>query len=120
LAPDVLDDRVEFPSAKEALVSISPMYRVYIGENGSITSFLVKHQEGAFAGSSLWPANASDWLSASSAPASNPIWRRCRTGFLHHDDSGQNNSSTLRPKGRPITDVVNTTLLKNKQWWIDD
>jgi prepilin-type N-terminal cleavage/methylation domain-containing protein len=120
LAPDVHDDRTDFPTAEAALGSMTPMYRVFIGKNGTVRSFYVKQEEGYLAGKPVWPANPADWLSTSSTAASNPVWTNCRIGWLHVANTGVNNATTLVPRGHPVFDVVNTTMLTRRQWWIDD
>jgi prepilin-type N-terminal cleavage/methylation domain-containing protein len=121
LAPDVLVDQRSFPNAQEALASMLPMVRVWIGTHGAVKVIPVRRREGAFAGSTLWPPTPATWLSTTGSSA-NPIWQRCRMGFLHATETRNPSQSPafLRPTGQPITDIVNTQLLTQRQWWIDE
>lgn len=120
LAPDARDDRTEFPDAKSALASMTPMFRVFIGRNGAIRTFYVRQVEGYLATKTVWPADPDDWLSTSASPAGNPVWANCRVGWLHAANTGVNNAQDLVPRGRPIADVVDPAMLSRRQWWIDE
>ncbi len=117
LAPDVLADQITFASAAEAVASITPMYRVFIGSSGVVRVIRVRHQEGAFAGRTMWPAAPGDWQATGAA---SPVWRECRLGWLHQPDA----SATLSEgqfvlRGSPVSDVINTQMIANRQWWLD-
>jgi prepilin-type N-terminal cleavage/methylation domain-containing protein len=117
LAPDALDDRTVFPSAADALASITPMFRVFVGVAGVIRVLPVHRREGAYAGQ-LWPADPADWLSTATTGA-NPVWSRCRLGELHVTDvASTSRTRSLPPLGTPVTTVVNTDMLRNKRWWM--
>jgi prepilin-type N-terminal cleavage/methylation domain-containing protein len=121
LAPDVLVDQRSFPTAQEALASMLPMVRVWVGTHGAVKVLPVRRREGAFAGRTLWPPTPDTWLSTTGSSA-NPIWQRCRMGFLHATETRNPSQSPafLRPTGQPITDIVNTQMLTQRQWWIDE
>lgn len=119
LAPDASDDRVAFPDAAEALRTLTPMYRVFVGSAGVIRVIRVRHQEAAFAGATLWPPAPATWLATANA-GTNPVWRDCRLGWLHQPDTaGASDEAKLVPRGTPISDVVNRQMLENRQWWLD-
>ncbi len=119
LAPDVDTDRTTFASAREAIDSITPAYRVFLGEFGTTEVIAVKHQEGYLDGRKTWPVVPGDWLDSTNA-GSNKVWQNCRLGWLHQANTLGNNSSSLLVRGRPINDVVSSGMLVRRVWWLDD
>jgi prepilin-type N-terminal cleavage/methylation domain-containing protein len=110
LAPDALDDQDTFASEQEALESISPMWRVFIGENGSIRAFPVAQRPGWPMTAATIPSTPADWLDAAW------VWKNCRYGYPH-DPTTNGEILVPTPIGRPITDVISTSMLCNKVWW---
>lgn len=118
LAPDASDDRTAYPDARAALASMLPMARVFVGAAGVIRVLPVQHREGAYDGR-LWPADPADWLSTA-ATGANPVWNRCRLGYLHAADAGSTAlSRPPTPVGTPVTTVVSSAMLARRQWWIE-
>lgn len=118
LAPDALDDRTQFADARTAIGSMLPMVRVFIGAAGVIRVLPVHHREGAYDGR-LWPQDPADWLSTD-ATGANPVWNRCRLGYLHAADAGPSSPSRPpAPVGMPVTTVVSSAMLTRRQWWIE-
>lgn len=113
LAPDVHADQTQFASAEDALDSITPAYRVFVGSGGSVDVLRVRRSEGALAGRTMWPQDPNDWLDQTK------VWANCRLGELHQVDTSSD-ARDLVPRGRPVTDLVNTRMLTQRQWWIDE
>jgi hypothetical protein len=114
LAPDTLDDRINYPTAKAALESMSPMWRVFISANGAVRTFPVAERSGYVsslkAANKAWPPNPSDWLDTATTTG-NTVYNRCRLGYL-------NVPGNTTPSGRPITDIVDPDMLSQRVWWI--
>lgn len=119
LAPDALEDRVEFPNAKEALASMMPMWRVFVGRNGVVQAFPVNQREGFLQGRTVWPATPGDWIATANS-VGNPVWSNCRIGWLHRADTGTANGGTLVARGQAITDVIESSMLQQRVWWLDE
>lgn len=130
LARDALDDRMGFATVKEAMDSITPMYRVELSRQGGIRTYRVKSmRDDAFlssvAGRSPWPSTPGYFSNAGSRAAFSSNFRY---GWLHEAvnhqgaplDLGSNNSppELLVPSGVPITDVVTPRMLTDKIWWL--
>jgi type II secretory pathway pseudopilin PulG len=121
LAPDVDRDQTSFASAREALRSMMPMYRVFISNGGTVQVVRVDEREGGLDGHTVWPTSSTVWDDVT-ATVANPIWQNCRAGYLHAVDSDPYNYLTtqLRPRGIPIVDQVNTRMLTQRIWWLDE
>lgn len=119
LARDASTDNTIFPDAKTALDSILPAYRVFVGRSGVVqVSRVQRRADGYLDGRTVWPPTPDVWIDASTS-SSNPLWRRCRTGFLHVDNP-QNDWNRLVPTGSPITTVVTERMLTDRIWWLDE
>jgi hypothetical protein len=119
LAPDVADDRTTFPSAKAALASMSPCWRVGISPLGIISVIPVMERDGYVAAlrdqGKTWPPSPADWLDASPI-ASNKIWFNCHLGLLHAPLGGWWNTSAA-PRGKPIVNILDPLMLSDRIWW---
>ena len=106
-------------AALEAMNSIDPAWRVFVGASGVVQVFRVQHRRSdawmTADGMSPWPSDPSLWLQTAN-DSTNTIWRRCRTGWLHTDE-GDADESLLRKAGEPIIDVLSPRMLTNKIWW---
>ena len=118
LAPDVLEDNTAFASAHEALNTLTPACRVYVGRNGSTAVVPVRVQATYPAERKFWPTAPADWLSTVSA-GTNPVWANCRLGWLHRADTS-NYTTPLVPRGSPIVDIVSPMMLTKRIWWLDE
>jgi len=120
LAPDVLDDRTTFPSAKAAIASMSPCWRVGISPLGIISVIPVMERDGYAAAlraqNKVWPPSPADWLDANPIASNNKIWDNCRLGILHVTIPGWWNSPG-KPRGMPITNILDPLMLTDRIWW---
>jgi prepilin-type N-terminal cleavage/methylation domain-containing protein len=119
LAPDAASDIHTFSSAAEVIAAITPAYRVFVGNWGSVRTIRVRNQP--LTGRTLWPAAADDWLSS----VSTGVWKNCRNGWLHAPASSTSSSvetpvSKLKPRGIPVIDLINEQILADRMWWIDE
>lgn len=112
MAPDSPDDNDRFGSAKEALASISPMYRVFISRLGETTVVPVSKSE-HFNGLSAFPANATWWRTVNNMRLYFPADRHVDGTVL-----GGSNQGLGVVQGRPITDFVTPTMLSERQVWM--
>lgn len=122
LAPDAQFDDNRFATVEEAMNSIDPCWRVFVGASGIVEVFRVQHQRtnGALGGRAVWPGSPSDWES-SSLTASNPVWLRCRTGWLHEPETSAE-ERLLKPVDgwEPITNLLTPRMMTDKIWWIEE
>lgn len=120
LAPDAIQDDDRFADVERAIDSIDPAWRVWVGRSGAIRVFRVqrRHSASFLAGRTVWPGDPNTWNDASMS-GSNPIWRRCRIGWLHADE-GSTEERKLVPTGEPIVDKVTGRMLTERIWWIDE
>jgi len=120
LAPDARDDRDHFPDERSALAGLTPMWRVYVGRNGVARALAVANPIGWLDGQTTWPGNPNVWAGPATT-ASDPLWRDCRLGWLHEPNTKDaGTGSPLKPRGRPITDVVCAPMLSQRVWWLDE
>jgi prepilin-type N-terminal cleavage/methylation domain-containing protein len=116
LAPDADRDGNAYPDARSALNSILPAYRVHVGRSGTVRVLRVQRRgDGYLDGHAVWPPSPAQWNVTASG---NPIWTRCRLGYLHAPES--TDSYALRPVGRPITGIVTERMLTERIWWFDE
>jgi prepilin-type N-terminal cleavage/methylation domain-containing protein len=118
LARDARSDTAVFPSAKDALDSILPAWRVFVGANGIVDLIYVQRRQDWPVSLPVWPANPGDWLDTGST-GTNAVWRNCRLGWLHTADTGNNTAAKLVPRGRPINNILSERMLRDRIWWID-
>lgn len=121
LGPDMTRDTDVFPTAREALDSILPAYRVFVGRSGAIRATRVQRRaDGYLDGKQTWPPLASDWQRTATTTG-NLLWQRCRKGWLHQASAGDPNNPNynLVPVGKPISTVVTERMLTDRIWWID-
>lgn len=111
-APDSLDDRDAFPSAKEALASVSPMYRVFISRFGE-TRVVPVQNRAELKGLTPFPPNAAWWQNASNIKLRFPSDRYLDGSKLRGDGVAYGNKI-----GEPITDWVTTETLSERQVWL--
>lgn len=128
LAPDAASDQTSFASAQEALKSLGPIWRVFIGTGGDIRVFRVKQQTDAMLqGLNIFPSSPSIWLGTTAAD-SGTIASRMRFGWLHKSGLTRfgetldywHQEVDLLPTGRTISDAVCPRMMSDKIWWIDD
>ncbi|MBN8524499.1 MAG: prepilin-type N-terminal cleavage/methylation domain-containing protein [Planctomycetes bacterium] len=114
LAPDVADDRSEFPDAAIALATMLPAWRIAINTYGFTTADRVAHRPGYLAslpaGDAVWPSAPTDWQDM------DRINQSCRMGYWHEPASGYYDAP-LVPKGHPITTVIDPAMLTRRVWW---
>ncbi len=116
LGPDAVVDGNDFPDARAVLDAITPAYRVYVGSSGAVQVMRVQRRQDAYLdGHAVWPANPSDWLQTS---AGNPVFRRCRLGWLHQDKA--TTGYALQRTGKPINYIVTERMLADRIWWFDE
>jgi prepilin-type N-terminal cleavage/methylation domain-containing protein len=119
LAPDILEDRTQFPSAKAALETLRPAWRVHVHTSGVISAAPVMERSGYVAGlkaaGKAWPANPTDWLDTSGG-AGNQVWANCRLGWLHQPPNPAWDTPSA-PLGMPISDIVDPDMLSERIWW---
>jgi len=112
LAPDSLDDKDGFASAKEALDSISPMYRVFVSRFGE-TRVLAVSTRPELKGMSAFPPTASWWQNAASIKLNFPADRYLDGSKLRGDGVANGNQI-----GEPITGWVTPGTLSGRQVWL--
>ena len=112
LAPDSIDDKDRFASAREALASISPMYRVFISQLGEVKVIAVS-QKPDFQGTTAFPPNASWWQSAANLQNFFPADR-------HTDGTLKDGNGFVIGvvQGKPITTFVTPQMLSERQVWM--
>lgn len=127
LAPDVRSDANTFSSVKEAMATMAPMWRVFIGSGGDITAFRVSTKtDSMLDGLNVFPSTPAVWQGVSAAD-SKLLGTRVRFGWLHDgvkDRSGgvmhyYQLEPDLIPVGRTFTDQVCPRMVTDKIWWID-
>jgi prepilin-type N-terminal cleavage/methylation domain-containing protein len=126
-APDSPDDRDEFPTAAEAIASMSPMYRVQLSVQGAIQVLRVDvRNDSALAALNPLPSSPSYWTDTSMA-AGALLAQEMRWGFLQRSLKANgaawtdaDNITNAVPRGRPIADVLTPRMLTGKIWWSDD
>lgn len=112
LAPDSLDDKDGFASAKEALESISPMYRVFISRFGETRVVPVSNRLD-LKGMSAFPPTAAWWQTAANVKQNFPADRYLDGTKLRGDGVASGNQI-----GTPITDGVTVQMLNGRQVWL--
>lgn len=112
LAPDSLDDNDHFESAKKALDSISPMYRVFISRLGEVKVIPVSRtpKTGTLA---PFPASASWWRNATNMQRHFPADR-----YVDWTVKGPYNEGWGAVQGRPITSFATPSMLQERQVWM--
>jgi len=112
LAPDSFDDKDSFASAREALASISPMYRVFVSQLGEVKVIAVSHKPD-FQGMTAFPPNAAWWQTASNLRDFFPADR-------HTDGTLKEGNGFVIGvvKGKPITTFVTPQMLSERQVWM--
>ena len=120
LAPDVVVDDNRFNTVEEAMQSIDPAWRIFIGTSGVVRVMRVQnHRSDSWLNSKTpWPENPADWLDTTSG-SSNKVWRECRLGWLHEPES-QDDEGRLKKTGTPITDILTPRMMTDKIWWIQE
>lgn len=102
LCPDIDQDTDRFPSAREALQSMWPAYRVTVGRNGFVQ--VVKLSATQPAGTT-WDTTitAADWQT----PATTRVF------YQHCVATG----ADRQPRGMPVTGFLTPELLASRNWW---
>lgn len=119
LAADAADDRVQFPTALEALRSLLPLYRVGISLDGHVRVIRVNTTWKNCAGKTF-----DSTLSGAGWQDKNRIWGKAGatwndvapfTGanYLNH----MLNTKDLLPLGSPVYDTVLPEMLAERKWW---
>lgn len=112
LAPDSLDDKDTFATAKEALASISPMFRVFVSKYGDIK--VVPVGTGAkLKGMTPYPPTANWWATFSNVQKYFPTDR-----LLDGTQTDWSGTAYGNAIGEPITDWVTTETLSKRQIWL--
>lgn len=111
-APDSQDDADSFPTARQALASITPMYRVFISRFGEVRVDAVS-TSARLKGMTPFPPSAAWWQTSANIRLYFPADRLLDGSKLRGDGvaSGQ-------PVGEPITDWVTTETLSQRQVWL--
>jgi prepilin-type N-terminal cleavage/methylation domain-containing protein len=126
LAPDSPDDRDIFESAKQALRSLTPMFRVFVSTSGVIGYVPVREDDGVLAaytaqGWTPWPADPAVYAMETSNR--DLIDFNFRYGWLHQKQSAFTGNYSgyweLVPRGMPITDRVSAEMMIRRIWWLD-
>ena len=109
LAPDADVDSNQFNTVDEAIESITPAYRVYVGASGAVRVFRVQsRRSGSFLDSRpTWPASPTVWQDPTT------IKKFHETGWLHEE-------GTTDPMGEPIVDKITGRMLTERIWWFSD
>lgn len=116
LAPDATVDGNDFVDANAVLRSITPAYRVFVGCSGTVRVTRVQRRADVFlSGHQVWPATPGAWTQTT---AGNPVFRRCRLGWLHADKATA--GYLLNKTGRPINYIVTERMLTDRIWWFDE
>lgn len=111
LAPDATQDDNRYPDAERALDSITPAWRVFVGSKGAVRVFRVQRRGPSFLGQgTVFPSSPSGWNDT------NLMWRRCRLGWLHANESDANELN-LVPEGEPIVHLITERMLTDRIWW---
>lgn len=115
LAPDAVNDQATFNSARDALRSLAPMYRVGVSREGQVRVIRV---------SSSGTPKFDTWLSGSDWQDKSKIWGRATTtwdpkvpkttpNYVNHELREADGS----PRGSPIVDIVTEEMLRDRKWW---
>ena len=115
LAPDALVDTNRFETVDEALDTIDPAWRVFVGASGAIRVFRVQRRR---SGSWLdergtWPANPDDWQDV------NVIRENHQIGWLHETGTVGWTRNAV-PIGEPIVDRITGRMLTERIWWFNE
>jgi prepilin-type N-terminal cleavage/methylation domain-containing protein len=113
LAPDAPDDNDSFPSARAALESMMPIYRVFASQYGDVRVIPVSQREDT-GGLSIFPPDAAWWSSLTNLRTMFPVGVYFDGSRVHA--SGPTSTGAI--VGRPITDWVTPGTLSNRQVWL--
>ena len=115
LAPDAAVDSNSFATVEEALDSIDPSYRVFVGVSGTIKVIRVqRRRSGSFLDARpTWPESPTDWQNDAE------VARVHQVGYMHEEGTvGYNKTPTLI--GEPINLMVTGRMLTERVWWFND
>lgn len=115
LAPDATTDGNRFTTVDEALDSITPAWRVYVGATGAIRVFRVQRRRSGslLDGRTIWPPAPGDWQD-------NTLMRSVhQVGWLHEPGTAGWPNNPV-PMGEPILDKVTGRMLTERIWWFND
>jgi prepilin-type N-terminal cleavage/methylation domain-containing protein len=137
LASDSLDDNDSFATAADALKSLGPIYRVFVGQRGLVEVIRVRMRSDDWLdGKSTFPSDPAFFTGQGATYAPNNaayMGKNFRWGWLHHDKpkdgsatfvirSGSTHTAApdmCVPRGRPIAYDVCPRMLKDKIWWLE-
>ncbi len=114
LAPDSVDDKDTFPSAEDALASISPMYRVFVSRLGEVKVIAVSKTP-KLNGLTAFPPTEAWWRNATNMQQYFPADRLLDGTII---DTSWCNEGLGILQGKPITDFVTPTMLRERQVWM--
>jgi prepilin-type N-terminal cleavage/methylation domain-containing protein len=114
LAPDVETDQDVFPTAKAALDSLMPAYRIFVSVLGEVRVIMVSRTAKLPVGTAPFPATESWWRTGTNMKTYFGQDRLVTGTVLDASSTGIGESL---PHG-PITDFLTTDMLTNRSVWI--
>ena len=131
LAPDAKDDATAFPTAQDALRTLTPMYRVGISRHGQVVVVPVRSTPGGYAGRTFdgsitgndWQVRTKLWGVASNRVnwgdeyANGARWGNPDVRIAPNYYGRTLQEKDDAPRGMPVTDVVTAEMLAERKWW---
>jgi len=115
-----------FTTSREALESVLPAYRIFVGRGGVVQTIAVRRTlpttmpDGTKLtydpAANLWPSAATFWTTQAQ------VARWCRFGLKTTDVSDvatvAHDRYPLDPKAWPVTDTLTTDMWTGQRWWV--
>lgn len=113
LGPDALDDNDQFATAKEALESMMPLYRVFVSSYGEVRVIAVSRMP-KYGTMAAFPTTENWWRTGNNT-VNYFGENRFNTAATKHSDNVTGNGVYT---GQPITDFIDPDMLINRSVWM--
>lgn len=113
LGPDALDDNDQFPTAKDALDSLMPLYRVFVSSFGEVRVIAVSRSP-RYGSMTAFPDNENWWRTGNNTVNYFGEGRYNTKATTYSDNTTGNGVYT----GQPITDFIEADMLANRSVWM--